>query len=231
MMERFYTLEKLAIGSAVRIKESEHHHLTRVVRARENDEIELVDGRGSLGLAKIEKIDKEQTLLRILDLKETPPNHVQILMGIPFMRPSKLEWVMEKGTELGIDAFYLYPADKSTQNSLSEHQIERLQMITISALKQSRRLYLPHLEILPHLHSLLAKEGEIYFGDIRTSSSKLHWDGLKNILFITGPESGFSKEEVALLDTKGKGMRINPHVLRAETAPITAASILCFIRN
>ncbi len=229
-MERFYLLEEFFTGSTVLIRGNEHHHLTRVVRAEEGDEMELVNGLGSLAKGKIEKIGKEQTSLHILHTQKTIPPKVQVLLGIPFMRPSKLEWVLEKGTELGVDAFYFYPADKSTQESFSEHQLERMRTITISALKQSKRLYLPHLEILPHLSSLLIKEGEIYFGDIRPSHSKLDWKCLSNVLFITGPESGFSKEELVLLDGKGMGSSISSHVLRSETAPIAAASILCFNR-
>jgi 16S rRNA (uracil1498-N3)-methyltransferase len=230
-MERFYLFEKFIIGSTLLLDGNEHHHLTRVVRARENDEIELVNGFGGLATAKIEKIDKERTSLRILHVKHTDLQNTQIAMGIPLMRPSKLEWVIEKGTELGVDAFYLYLADHSTQDSLSAHQIERLRAITISALKQSKRLYLPHLEILPSLSSLLTQEKEIYFGDVHISAPLLELDFLKNILFITGPESGFSKKESDLLEQKGRGVRLGPHVLRAETAPIAAASILSFKRN
>ena len=227
-MERFYLNETFTAGTIVHVSGNEHHHLTRVVRAREGDKIELVNGVGALGVARIEKIEKEQTSLHVLSVEKTDLTGPQILMGIPLMRPSKLEWVIEKGTELGADAFYLYPADHSTQDSLSNHQIERLRSITISALKQSGRLHLPHLEILPHLHSLLAKEAKIYFGDVRPSAPKLQWDSLQNVLFITGPESGFSKEELELLHTKASGVRISPHILRAETAPIVAASLLCF---
>lgn len=225
-MERFYILEKFAAGSFIHMKGSEHHHLTRVIRAREHDEVELVNGLGDCCRAKIEKIGKEQTSLSILHVEKSLKPSVQVSLGIPFMRPSKLEWVIEKGTELGVDAFYLYPAENSKQDSFSEHQLERMRMIAISALKQSKRLYLPHFEILPHLHSLLIKEGDIYFGDVRPSAPKLDWNGIKNILFITGPESGFSEEEVALLSAKGMGAKISAHILRAETAPIAAASIL-----
>lgn len=228
MTERFYTTAKLLIGSTIFIGGNEHHHLTRVMRAREGDEIELVNGFGSLASARIVKIEKEGTSVHINTVDHSPTPMYKIFLGIPLMRPSKLEWVIEKGTEVGADAFYLYPADHSTQESLSEHQIERLRNITISALKQSGRLHLPHLEILPHLDSLLKKQADIFFGDVNTSAPLFKSSSSATSLFITGPESGFSDEELERLKSKGSGVRINQNILRAETAPIVALSLLSF---
>jgi 16S rRNA (uracil1498-N3)-methyltransferase len=230
MIERFYTTDKFLAGSTIYLSGNEHHHLSRVMRMREGDEIELVNGTGSLASAKVLKIDKERTSVHIDKVEHSPLPKSQIMLGIPFMRPSKLEWVIEKGTEVGADAFYLYPADHSTQDSLSDHQIERLRNITISALKQSGRLHLPHLEILSHLESLLKKEAEVFFGDVRSSTLLFKQGSNEPSLFVTGPESGFSKEELELLRTKGNGVRINQNILRAETAPIVALSILSFFR-
>lgn len=230
-MERFYLEALLEKGCAVALKDTEHHHLTKVLRMRVNEEIELVNGKGCLAKAKITTLMKDQTSLEILDVQKFPPPTSQILLGLPFMRPSKLEWVIEKGTEIGADSFLLYPADSSTQESFSSHQIERFRIITISALKQSKRLYLPHLEILPDLNSLLAKEAHLFFGDTEQNAPLLCQKESKTKLFITGPESGFSKQEIETLKRKAEGFRINQNILRAETAPIVALSLLNFERN
>lgn len=226
-MERFYVRQEYIPNELVYLKENEHHHLSKVLRARVGEEIELVNGEGSLARARIETIEKDKTSVQILTLSHIALPSTQVFVGIPLMRPSKLEWVIEKGTEIGAGGFFLFPADHSTQDSLSDHQIERLGNITISALKQSKRLHLPHLEILPHLETLLTKEAKVYFGDVRETAPPLGRTLSGNTLFITGPESGFSEEEVILLSKDGKGVRLNPHVLRAETAPIVALSLLC----
>ena len=225
-MERFYVKTEYSTNTNIELTENEHHHLSRVMRMHVGDEVELVNGLGSKAPARVSRIDKEKTSLHILSVEKEPPRPTHIFVGIPLMRPSKLEWVIEKGTELGADAFFLYPADHSTQDSLSNHQIDRLRTITISALKQSKRLYLPSLEILPDLQSLLAKDAQIFFGDTRASAKAFAPRKDKTTLFITGPESGFSEKEVQLLDLKAEGVRLNPNVLRAETAPIVALSIL-----
>ena len=224
-MERFYLKQEYQSETIVQLKEDEHHHLFRVMRLREGETIELVNGMGSLAKGKIVKIEKGHTSLQILHVDHAPPQERQILSGIPLMRPSKLEWIVEKGTELGATSFLLYSADHSTQESLSEHQQDRLRHITISSLKQSQRLYLPHLEILPDLKTLLTKQVKIFFGDPRASLGFKAPDTLC-VLFITGPESGFSKEEYELLQHQAEGVRLNQNVLRAETAPIVALSLL-----
>lgn len=222
-MERFYLRQEFQPHQLVTLKENEHHHL-KVMRIRLDEEIELVNGEGSLARAVVKAIEKEHTTLYVLYVSQKGEATQKIFLGIPFMRPSKLEWIIEKGTEIGADAFYLYSADNSTQDSLSDHQIERFGNIMISALKQSKRLYLPHLEILPHLESLFKKEVQIYFGDTRENAPPFSKPN-GSTLFITGPESGFSKDEVTLLSQYGKGVKLNSNVLRAETAPLVAASL------
>jgi len=224
-MERFYIQGPFTLNTQIELQEDEHHHLANVMRIRENEKIELIDGCGTLAQGCIIKIEKKRTILEILQIEYTPPSKQKIFLGIPLMRPAKLEWVIEKGTEIGADAFLLYGADYSIQESLSSHQLSRLKTITISAAKQSQRLYLPHLEILPHLSSLLKKEARILFGDLDTKTSDWKLDN-ETTLFISGPEKGFSEEEVKQLRAAGLGIRINPNILRAETAPIVAISLL-----
>ena len=218
MSERFFLDQEYKQNAVVFLEDAEQHHLSRVMRIRENEIVELTNGKGSLALARAQKMG-----LLILEVNQFP-SEKEILLGVPFMRPSKLEWILEKGTEIGVSSFFLYPADKSTQKSLSDHQVQRLNNVIVSSLKQSKRLYLPHLEILLSLEELLAKKGICYFGDVRDSAPLLV-PREETPLFISGPESGFSDREVALLEQKAKGVRINPNILRAETAPIVASSI------
>lgn len=225
-MERFYLQGPFTINGQIELKDDEHHHLSHVMRIREKDTVELIDGCGSFAKASVIKIGKKGTVLQILHLEKSPPAKQKVLLGVPFMRPAKLEWVIEKGTEIGADSFLLYKADNSIQQSLSDHQLSRLKTITISATKQSQRLYLPHLEILPHLSSLLKKQAQILFGDLDQKTFDWKQNTQETTLFISGPEKGFSENEVKQLREAGLGVRINPHILRAETAPIVAISLL-----
>ena len=227
-VDRFYCDGPLAKGSAVLLGESEHHHLTRVMRIAVGEEVELVNGEGSLAQAKVSTTDKRSTTLKILAVETAARPDRQILLAIPLMRPSKLELIVEKGTELGADGFILYTADHSEKSDLSANQLERLRNLTLSALKQSGRLFLPSLEIIASLDKI---GGYILFGDTRPEAPSLLEVALHpKTVFITGPERGFSERERALLEQKGKGIKLSPHILRAETAPLAAMSILSLQR-
>ncbi len=224
--ERFYLNIQNLNTPTVEIQDQEHRHLAHVMRMRIGEEVDLINGLGSIACAEIIKIEKEKTILKIRSFQNSPKTTLCIQLGIPLMRPSKLEWIIEKGVELGADSFFLYPAEHSKQENLSEHQLQRLDHIIISAIKQSKRLYLPSIEIVDSLQRLCLKAKRIFFGDVR-SSAQTTFEPLEfPLLFITGPESGFSKEEISFLSEKATGVHINPNILRAETAPIAALSIL-----
>ncbi len=224
-LDRFYLPAPLKLGSEVFLEETELHHLVHVLRCQVGETIELIDGKGSLAKGSICSIDKKRALLRLDALQKQPASPPQILLGVPLLRPSKLEWIVEKGTELGVDSFLFYPSERGENKEPSAHQFQRLTTLCIAAMKQSGRLFLPHLEKLAHFSDLFKKEASIFYGDPHVSSPSLP-EELFPALFVTGPESGFSENEYALLKSKGEAILLSEHVLRAETAPITAASLL-----
>jgi 16S rRNA (uracil1498-N3)-methyltransferase len=227
---RFYIDSDLIQNLPVFIEGTEHHHLTRVMRLSTGEQIELVNGRGVLACGKISDIKKKQTVIQIFESVQKPPLSPRILLAIPFMRPSKLEWIVEKGTELGADAFLFYRAVHSEKDELSAHQQERLKALAIAALKQSGRLYLPSFEIIPDLSSLFTKEAFTFFGD-PLATELISWKfppSGTTLLFITGPEKGFSSQEEINLNKHAKGICLSNQILRAETAPIAAIAILRF---
>jgi 16S rRNA (uracil1498-N3)-methyltransferase len=199
------------------------------MRVRVGETVELVNGKGALATAKVHSLEKKRAGLTIQESTSQFPSLPQILLGIPYLRPSKLEWILEKGTELGADSFLLYPAESSEKRDLSESQLERLQNLLVSAMKQSGRLFLPHLELLSSFSELLQREAKILFGDTRKGAAPFDEVPFP-VLFITGPESGFSEEEQTLLEQKGTGVQLNLNILRAETAPIAAISLLAWKR-
>ncbi len=222
--DRFYCDNSLHQNTTIKMQGSEHHHLSRVMRVAVGEEVELVNGKGDLAQATLTHLDKHSALLQIQHSQFFQPPAPAISLAIPFMRPSKLELVIEKGTELGADAFYLYCADYSEKEELSASLIERLRLHAISALKQSGRLYIPSLNITPSLESLLHTSDLKLFGDTDPKAPFLAHI-TESILFITGPERGFSPKEHQLLRAHAQGVKLNPNILRAETAPLAAISI------
>jgi len=220
--DRFYTDSELV--SNLNLTGTEFHHLAHVMKIREGEEIELVNGKGSLAKAKVISISKHAASLHILSLETSPIGTPYILLAIPLMRPAKLEYIIEKGTELGADGFYLYPAQHSEKNTLSPNQLERLEHIAISAMKQCGRLDLPPIKVLKKLDDVFEMDATFLFGDTKTNQNK-EIPEKRPLIFITGPERGFSEKEDQLLEKKGIGVTLHKNILRAETAPIAALCI------
>lgn len=220
--ERFYIDQPLT--DTLTLEGTEFHHLAHVMRVRVGEEIELVNGRGALATATVLAITKHNATLSILSSSQSPLPEPRIILALPLMRLPKLELIIEKCTELGADAFWLYPAHHSDKDDLSPNQFERLTHIAISAMKQCGRLDLPPIKILAHFADLFGKPYTYLFGDTRPDAPKIT-PGEKNV-FITGPEKGFSEKEVTLLEKSAIGVRLNKNILRAETAPIAAVALL-----
>lgn len=221
---RFFFRGSLEVKSTIDLKDPEHHHL-RVMRIEENEEVELVNGQGSLAKARLLSLDKHKATLQILAVQHTPRPIPSIALAIPYLRASKFEFIVEKGTELGADDFYLFPADHSEKSELSDNQLERLHNLIISAFKQSGRLYLPSLQLLADFEDLFKSESALLFGDLAPTAPWIA-PAKQNTLFVTGPEQGFSKKEEQLLAAQGKGVKLSANILRAETAPLAALSVL-----
>jgi len=224
--DRFFMKGELRVGTSVLLAGPEHHHLAHVMRLNLNEEVELVNGKGVLAAGRIAQLSSKGATIELISAKESRELMPRILLAVPFMRASKLEWVVEKGTELGAGAFFFYPAKFSEKGDFSERQLERLHLLTIAALKQSGRLYLPWIEVLPDMASLFMKEAHFFFGDAAGAAIEPTNIYATQIAFISGPEKGFSEEERRLLESKARAVRLSPYILRAETAPIAAASIL-----
>lgn len=219
--DRFY-IDADLVGT-LSLEGAEHHHLAHVMKIRVGEKVEVVNGRGGLATAKVLSVSKHDADLQILSATQSPLPTPRLILAVPLMRPAKLELVIEKCTELGADGFWFYPAHYSEKNDLSDHQQDRLNLIAISAMKQCGRLDLPSLKLLASFEEIFSTPATYLFGDTRATKMAKRPDG--KIIFITGPERGFSEKELEILDQKATGVRLHGNILRAETAPIAAAVI------
>ena len=217
--DRFYI--DASLEGEVLLDGEEYDHLARVMRKKEGDVVELLNGKNTLALATISNISKYDASLEVTQSENKksllPP--LKLIQAIPKM--SHLELILQKGTEIGASHFYLYSSALSKKKELSATQKRRLHLILIGAMKQCGRLDLPILEWgFPPL------EGNVFFGDLSADAPFLSEVALLPATFIVGPEKGFTKEEVANLRTKAQGVRITPYTLRVETAAIAGLAVL-----
>ncbi|MGB7977570.1 MAG: RsmE family RNA methyltransferase [Chlamydiales bacterium] len=212
------------LHGTIEVEGAEHHHLAHVMRMRVSDEVEIVNGRGAIASARVAEIGKHSARLDILSVTQDRIPSPLLTLAVPLMRLAKLELVIEKCTELGASAFWLYPAQHSEKDDLSPHQQERLKFIAISAMKQCGRLDLPAIKLVGSLDDLF-QGSELYrFGHPQSECNAAYSE--EESIFISGPEKGFSEKELTILKERAQGVRLHRNILRAETAPIVAAVLL-----
>jgi 16S rRNA (uracil1498-N3)-methyltransferase len=237
-MELFFTTDINLNQSEAEFDAFESRHILKAMRKSETESIHFTDGKGRLFQGRI-SITKPilKVHCNIIDQLPWPPPFLSIL-GIGFIRHSRLDYLIEKATELGINKFYFYRSyftNYFTKNS------SRWEKITRQAIKQSNRLYLPEINISSDYrefiksvsgikHKFLADQKALKsFLEVLTSFEK---KSDEDIIFIIGPEGGLQQEEINIArNLDFLPVSFGEKRLRTETAAISAASYMNLIRN
>lgn len=203
----------------------EHHHLKNVMRTKIGQMIELVDGKGTLSQAKVEKIGKSRTELTLLHSEKRPPPPFELTLAQAIPRIGRLDTIIEKGTELGATTFWLFAGEESERKELTESSLKRLTQVSIAALKQCGRLWLPKLIIKPSIKKWPPPSSPLFFGDLRqTRAAKI--PKLEKAILVIGPEKGLTENEIAHLEEiGGEGILLHQNTLRTDTAAIAAMAL------
>lgn len=219
------------------LSEEESSHCHKVLRLGRGAELYLTDGRGNLYRAEIEEPHPRHCLVKITD---TTPEYGRRNYGItvavaPTKNIDRYEWFLEKATEIGIDRIIPIECDRSERRMLRS---DRSQRVITSAMKQSLKAYMPHLDELTPLHDvlhmpfagtrLIAYCGNDYpkrfIGDMMERGG--------NTLVLIGPEGDFSEEEAAAAILAGfRAASLGPSRLRTETAALTAVAAAACINS
>lgn len=204
-------------------------HCGKVLRHKVGDKILLTDGVGRLYQGLIEQVTKKEVSIIGLEVIETqkPPPSLSIAI-CPTKMSSRLEWFLEKATEIGIREVYLI-ASKRTERSRTK--VERLQGILIAAMKQSRNLHLPILHDITPLSKFLeaCRYKNRYIAHcMNPKKSLFHMcDSVDDGIVLIGPEGDFTEEELSLCEGAGyQEVSLGPSRYRTETAGIVAIHTL-----
>jgi 16S rRNA (uracil1498-N3)-methyltransferase len=136
-MQIFYTPDIAAGATHYTLTEDESKHAIRVLRLQNGDTLQLVDGRGGFYTARVIDPHPKKTLLVIDEAQQeySKRNHYLHIAVAPTKNIERLEWFLEKATEIGIDEISLILCQRSERK---EAKTERLDKIITSAVKQSK---------------------------------------------------------------------------------------------
>lgn len=220
---RFFIPLPLKNLPSISLEGEEFHHLHQVMRVQTNEQVELTNGEGELVKATVVSIAKKKAILIPYKYEKMAPPQETLILAQAIPRLKILEWIIEKGTELGVSEFHLFPGERSEKKELSLEQLNRLKKITIMALKQSGNLFLPLISILPNLTSLNNFSGSLFYGNQSGVTVFTHPPTLKKVTFFNGPEKGFSSNEIDHFRyLKVTPLSLHNNILKSETAAITA---------
>jgi len=244
---RFYIEQtKLRSSSQVFLSGEEHHHLSRVVRIKPKQKVWLFDSLGVSYLARVEEINKEKTKLFILQRFEPEFPSVKITLAQALVRFKKMEFILQKATELGIAVFLPVITSRSVVKIKEKEDKRKLrwQKIARAAVKQSQRPLLPSiLDPLP-LEKLLKDRGEAlklylsenkgkYLKEVLISSLSNSPPNIpSSLIILVGPEGGWSQqEEKEILDSGYQAISLGQYLLRTETAALVSVAMISHFWN
>lgn len=210
----------------------ESRHAVRVLRMKEADQLHLTDGKGFFYWAQITKADSKKCEFEITSKNQIAKKDYQIHIAIaPTKNADRMEWFVEKATEIGIDEISFLLCKNSERKVIN---IDRINKIAVAAMKQSQQAWLPKLnEIIPY-KKIFEAQAEQKFIAYVDSTNPSHLKSLtlrkKNYLILIGPEGDFSKEELELaLKNEHQKVSLGLNRLRTETAGLVAVQSLHLI--
>ena len=232
-MQRYFVKEK--INDNFILEESDIHHIKKVMRCNNNDKIEVIYDQ-MVYLCNIDDIDSMK--LSIIDMhKEDRESNVNLTVAVALVQEQKFDLILQKLTELGVDTIIPLKTERSiVKIDSSKEEKKQLRWTTIckEASEQSHRVTIPKVSSIMTMKELLNHKKQLNLICSLNNKTKPLEDYLKDdvedILFVVGPEGGFSpKEEDFLISNGFDCTSLGKRVLRVETATIYVASIINYV--
>ncbi|MBQ1793196.1 MAG: 16S rRNA (uracil(1498)-N(3))-methyltransferase [Peptostreptococcaceae bacterium] len=241
-MDRFFVDKKnINIENNTCIIEGEDvKHISKVLRCRIGEELEVCDNNNNEYICEITNIDKNQVELNILekvDIQRESDLKIKVYQGLP--KGPKMEMILQKLTEVGVDEIILVQTKRTVvkvDDKKEDKKLERWERIIYEAAKQSKRGKIPTLRGVLTFKEALAdmKENDFNIAPYENEKTKSIKQAIKgvninNIGIFVGPEGGFEETEIeAIEEIGGQSVSLGPRILRTETASLVASSIVLY---
>ncbi|AEJ23130.1 RsmE family RNA methyltransferase [Weissella koreensis KACC 15510] len=241
-MQRYF-LDEIPENDLVKLPDDIKHHLMKVLRGKIGTKAEFVfNDQQTIRVGEVISIDDMETIVKLGPLLEQTvelPVEVTLILGLT--KGDKPDDVIKKATELGAHHFILVETDWSVAHwgSKAPRKIERLNKIAQGAAEQSHRLRIPtvqycekieQLDLPDQMVKVVAWEESAKSGEKSQLVQSIEdAEVAKSIGFMIGPEGGLSVQELGRIEDLGfKKASLGARILRAETAPLYAMSVLSF---
>jgi 16S rRNA (uracil1498-N3)-methyltransferase len=233
---RVYTPQALAQGLQIELAEPQSHYLSKVLRMDTGRELILFNGLGGEYQASISAIHKkfiEVTLGEFSPENKQSPLELELAIGVS--RGDRMDWVLQKATELGVTKITPLLTERTEvklKGERADKKMEHWQQIIISACEQCQRNLVPVLTEPCNFADWVTQcDAKLKFVLHHRDNQGLPAQQQTNqVALLIGPEGGLTDEEIALAQTQHfTALTLGPRVLRTETAPIAAISLVQYL--
>ncbi len=230
----YFPHPELRRGDLLPLTDELRKHLCVVLRMVPGEKVEFFNGYGQVATAVL----RDEYCVELFDVvtRPAPQCSLTLIQGLP--KGDKLELVLQKGTELGVNSFYLTAMERSVSQLKADRKqkrLERWQKIVQEAARQCRQYYLPELTADVTLaETLSAVDADVklllWEESARPLSEVLPQKAPQRIAVIVGPEGGVSPREAAQAEANGyQAVSLGPRILRTETAGLAIMTVLQYL--
>jgi 16S rRNA (uracil1498-N3)-methyltransferase len=242
-MQLFYNSEISIETKQITFDKIESKHIVRVLRKEENDILKITNGKGFLFDAKIRLASDKKCIADIISFEEKPKpwNYYLHIAIAPTKNNDRIEWFLEKATEIGIDEITPIICSNSERRVIKR---ERFEKILLAAMKQSLKFTLPKLNAPIKLNEFINQDfdGRVCIAhceSLEKNSEQEEKKLLKSIIepsekttILIGPEGDFSSEEIKKCMEKNMiPISLGESRLRTETAGLVVVNTISFINQ
>ncbi|MCK0536814.1 16S rRNA (uracil(1498)-N(3))-methyltransferase [Alcanivorax quisquiliarum] len=233
-MRRFFDPQLFTKGQPATLGEDASHHISRVLRMKEGDQLQVFNGEGGAWQAQITALSRKAVTVLPASFdseNRLPPRPVTV--ALPLIKGERMDYALQKATELGAHQFQLLNTERTDvrlDGERLEKKLRHWQQVVISACEQCGMNLVPIVlapqplaDWLPTADAglkLIAHPGENPL-----PADACH--GVADIILLTGPEGGFSEAEISAATEQGfVSFALGNRILRAETAPVALLAAL-----
>jgi len=218
-------IERKQIDPEILVSDKEIiHKLSHVLRLKPEDTVYVFDGAGCEHCCKLIKLNKKQAILaRIKKEREEASLNHRVSLAFPLVNKERIDFILEKATELGISRFLPFTCQRSLQNKPSRERLKRWQRIMLEVVRQSDQLWVPTIEPIVDLGQIIKASFSLkLLGSIEGKPiTSVDFKGILDTLIIVGPVGDFSPDEYDLLRRNDfYPIKLAPTILRVETAAV-----------
>lgn len=213
------------------LPDTEAQHATRVLRLKEGNRMWIVDGHGTLSEAEVTLSSNKHCLYQILSsqtIEKTWAGHIHLAIA-PTKMIDRMEWMVEKATEIGFDEISFLDCQFSERHALRTDRIEK---IVVSAMKQSHKAWKPKINPQTDFETFVQnpRNGRKFIAHCYNEHERTDFfhaiygtESSDDITIMVGPEGDFSVKEVQMaLDAGFTPVTLGESRLRTETAGLSA---------